>query len=134
MSSEDVRRRSSQPGEHLQRDLCTSRRGGAPSAGVPPDAPAHAVYPPCRRTGKTTTRAPVAGLALDDMRTLTRLNTVAILAVAATLAVTANPVEAAPRVGPLVGIGEQQPAMFASTPWKRLQVRDARYLAPWDAL
>jgi hypothetical protein len=88
--------------------------------------------------GRTTTRAPFVGLPVDDMSILTRLNTMAIMAaVAATLAVlalTAQPAKAAPRVGPLVGIGEQQPEMFASPLWKRLQARDARYIAPWDAL
>ena len=45
-----------------------------------------------------------------------------------------QPAEAARRAGPLVGVGEQKPQMFASTPWKRLGLRDARYTAPWDAL
>lgn len=41
---------------------------------------------------------------------------------------------AATRAGPLVGVGEQKPAMFQSTPWKALDLRRARYIAPWDAL
>jgi hypothetical protein len=36
--------------------------------------------------------------------------------------------------GPTIGIGEQKPTMFASRPWKRLGLRDARYLAPWDVI
>jgi hypothetical protein len=36
--------------------------------------------------------------------------------------------------GARIGIGEQKPTMFASRPWKRLGLRDARYLAPWDVL
>jgi hypothetical protein len=40
----------------------------------------------------------------------------------------------AARAGPVVGVGEQKPAMFASKRWKRLELRDARYTAPWDAL
>jgi putative glycosyl hydrolase len=35
---------------------------------------------------------------------------------------------------PTIGMGEQKPTMFASRPWKRLGLRDARYLAPWDVL
>jgi hypothetical protein len=36
--------------------------------------------------------------------------------------------------GPAIGIGEQKPTMFASRPFERLGLRDARYLAPWDVL
>jgi hypothetical protein len=43
----------------------------------------------------------------------------------------ASPARAA---GPAIGIGEQKPTMFGSKPWKRLGLRDARYLAPWDVL
>ena len=38
------------------------------------------------------------------------------------------------RAGPVVGVGEQKPSMFQSTPWKALGLRVARYTAPWDAL
>src|SRR4051812_41774470 len=38
------------------------------------------------------------------------------------------------RAGPVVGVGEQKPAMFQSRPWKALDLRVARYTAPWDAL
>jgi hypothetical protein len=38
------------------------------------------------------------------------------------------------RAGPLVGIAEQKPTMFASRAWQRLGVVDARYTTPWDAL
>lgn len=54
--------------------------------------------------------------------------------VLASAAETPQPAKAARRAGPLIGIGEQKPPMFASTPWKRLGLRDARYTAPWDAL
>jgi hypothetical protein len=40
----------------------------------------------------------------------------------------------AQRAGPLVGIAEQKPTMFASRAWQRLQVVDARYTTPWDTL
>jgi hypothetical protein len=36
--------------------------------------------------------------------------------------------------GPIIGIGEQKPSMFASRAWHRLGLRHARYTAPWDAL
>jgi hypothetical protein len=36
--------------------------------------------------------------------------------------------------GPAIGMGEQKPTMFASGHWKRLGLRDARYLAPWDVM
>ena len=36
--------------------------------------------------------------------------------------------------GPTIGIGEQKATMFASRPFARLGLRDARYLAPWDVL
>jgi hypothetical protein len=71
---------------------------------------------------------------VNDMSTLTRLNAVAIIAVAVALAVHAPPARAATRVGPLIGIGEQKPEMFTSAPWKRLRLHDARYIAPWDVL
>src|SRR4051812_33230702 len=38
------------------------------------------------------------------------------------------------RAGPVVGVGEQKPNMFQSKPWKALDLRVARYIAPWDAL
>jgi hypothetical protein len=47
--------------------------------------------------------------------------------------VAADPARAALR-GPIIGIGEQKPSMFASAAWRRLGLRHARYTAPWDAL
>jgi hypothetical protein len=41
---------------------------------------------------------------------------------------------AATRAGPVVGVGEQKPAMFQSKRWKALDLRLGRYIAPWDAL
>src|SRR4051795_264631 len=38
------------------------------------------------------------------------------------------------RAGPVVGVGEQKPNMFQSKPWEALDLRVARYIAPWDAL
>jgi len=35
---------------------------------------------------------------------------------------------------PAIGIGEQKVGMFSSPHWKRLGLRDVRYVAPWDAL
>ncbi|HEY7077555.1 MAG TPA: hypothetical protein VH418_19390 [Solirubrobacteraceae bacterium] len=46
----------------------------------------------------------------------------------------AAPASAARRAGPTIGIGEQQPSMFTSKWWNRLEIRDARYLAPWDVM
>lgn len=48
------------------------------------------------------------------------------------LLVTAAPAQAGRR--PAIGIGEQKASMFASPHWKRLGLRDVRYVAPWDAL
>jgi hypothetical protein len=45
----------------------------------------------------------------------------------------ADPVRATLR-GPIIGIGEQKPSMFASRAWNMLGLRHARYTAPWDAL
>jgi hypothetical protein len=41
---------------------------------------------------------------------------------------------AVPRAGPMIGVGEQKPVMFDSKRWSALQLRTARYTAPWDAL
>jgi hypothetical protein len=38
------------------------------------------------------------------------------------------------RAGPVIGVGEQKPVMFDSKRWSALQLRTARYTAPWDAL
>src|SRR5689334_5706993 len=48
--------------------------------------------------------------------------------------VVAAPASAARRAGPAIGIGEQQPTMFTSKWWNQLELRDARYLAPWDVM
>jgi hypothetical protein len=45
----------------------------------------------------------------------------------------ADPARAGSR-GPVIGIGEQKPAMFTSRAWRALGLRHARYTAPWDAL
>jgi hypothetical protein len=36
--------------------------------------------------------------------------------------------------GPIIGIGEQKPAMFSSKAFRKLGLRHARYTAPWDTL
>ena len=57
------------------------------------------------------------------------------LLVATGLALAGAPEAAAvTRAGPVIGVGEQKPTMFESTPWKALRLRVARYTAPWDAL
>jgi hypothetical protein len=58
----------------------------------------------------------------------------ALPAVLASAAEGPRPAQAVRRSGPLVGISEQKPQMFSSKPWKRLEVRDARYTTPWDTL
>jgi hypothetical protein len=55
----------------------------------------------------------------------------ALLAALQALPAAGSPAHAA---GATIGIGEQKPTMFASKHWKRLGLRDARYLAPWDVL
>jgi hypothetical protein len=55
------------------------------------------------------------------------------LALGLALLVAPKPALAA-RAGPVVGVGEQKPAMFAGERWKRLGLRDARYTTPWDTL
>jgi hypothetical protein len=35
---------------------------------------------------------------------------------------------------PIVGIGDQQPDMFATKRWRQLKIHDARYVAPWDVM
>jgi hypothetical protein len=57
----------------------------------------------------------------------------AVLAMALSFAVSSD-AGAVTRVGPVVGVGEQKPAMFQSKRWKALDLRLARYIAPWDAL
>jgi hypothetical protein len=56
-----------------------------------------------------------------------------LLAMALALA-GASDAGAATRAGPVIGVGEQKPAMFQSKPWNALDLRRARYIAPWDAL
>jgi hypothetical protein len=48
------------------------------------------------------------------------------------LLVIAAPAHAAKR--PAIGIGEQKVSMFSDPHWKRLGLRDVRYIAPWDTL
>jgi hypothetical protein len=36
--------------------------------------------------------------------------------------------------GPVLGIGEQKPEMFGDARWKKLRIKHARYIAPWDVL
>jgi hypothetical protein len=62
-----------------------------------------------------------------------RLLLLACLLGLALLALPAGPASAR-TTGPVVGIGEQHATMFTNPAWKRLAVRDARYLAPWDTL
>src|SRR4051794_16385164 len=57
----------------------------------------------------------------------------AVLAMALSFAVSSD-AGAVTRVGPVVGVGEQKPAMFQSKRWKALDLRLARYIAPWDAI
>jgi hypothetical protein len=54
--------------------------------------------------------------------------------IALSLALVAAAPASARRAGPIVGVGEQQATMFTSKWFKRLEMRDARYLAPWDVL
>src|SRR5215213_886550 len=56
-----------------------------------------------------------------------------LVAVGVALAVLAGTADAG-ATGPVIGVGEQKPGMFASKPWQRLGLRHARYTAPWDAL
>jgi hypothetical protein len=73
----------------------------------------------------------------EDMRRTTTLGEwAAALAMLAALALGIGPAHGASvrRAGPVIGIGEQKPTMFASRYWRRLAIRDARYTAPWDAL
>jgi len=51
------------------------------------------------------------------------------LLAALALALLAPPAPAAP----LVGVGEQQPQIFADTAWTALGLRDVRLVASWDA-
>jgi hypothetical protein len=60
-----------------------------------------------------------------------RLLLTALLALAAALGLPAAAPAAAP---PAIGIGEQNAELFASPHWARLGLRDARYIAAWDAL
>jgi hypothetical protein len=57
-----------------------------------------------------------------------------VIAACVPLAAPAGPAASAPRVRPVIGIGDQQVDMFTSKRWKQLGLRDARYIAPWDAL
>jgi hypothetical protein len=54
----------------------------------------------------------------------------ALLLAAVLALVAAAPVTAAP----VIGIGEQKPAMFSDPLYTQLSLRHARYIAPWDAL
>jgi hypothetical protein len=57
--------------------------------------------------------------------------TLLLLGLLAAVLGSAPPAQAA---GPVIGIGEQKPGMFADARWQRLGLRDVRYVAPWDAL
>ena len=35
---------------------------------------------------------------------------------------------------PTLGVGEQKPELFSDSRWKRLGLRDVRYITPWDTL
>jgi polysaccharide biosynthesis protein PslG len=67
-----------------------------------------------------------------DAVNVARRTLICLIAVALALVVAAP--ASARRAGPVVGLGEQQAAMFTSKWFKRLEMRDARYLAPWDVL
>jgi hypothetical protein len=54
------------------------------------------------------------------------------LAAAVLLAVAVAP--AAAHAAPIIAIGDQHPGMFSDPRWKALHVKEARYVAPWNAL
>jgi hypothetical protein len=58
--------------------------------------------------------------------------TAPILLALIALLFTAAPAHAAKRA--TIGIGEQKVSMFSDPHWKRLGLRDVRYIAPWDSL
>ena len=66
---------------------------------------------------------------------MTRLAALLCAAVLTALALAVPASAAAPRVRPpLVGIGEQNPALFSDPFWRDLGVRDVRILVSWDVL
>ena len=58
--------------------------------------------------------------------------TIPVLLTLLAFLLTAAPADAAKR--PAIGIGEQKVGMFFDPHWKRLGLRDVRYIAPWDTL
>jgi hypothetical protein len=58
--------------------------------------------------------------------------TASILLALIALLLTAAPAHAGKR--PTIGIGEQKVSMFSDPHWKRLGLRDVRYIAPWDSM
>jgi polysaccharide biosynthesis protein PslG len=58
------------------------------------------------------------------------------LLIALSLLALCAPASAAARIHPrpIVGIGDQQPDMFATKRWRQLKIHDARYVAPWDVI
>src|SRR5690349_6082657 len=61
-----------------------------------------------------------------------RATLMGLIALALALVVAAP--ASARRAGPAIGIGEQQPSMFTSRWFNQLELKDARYLAPWDVM
>src|SRR4051812_11227639 len=68
----------------------------------------------------------------ERIHVMGRATLTGVIALALVLLVAAP--ASAGRTGAAIGIGEQQSSMFASKWWNRLEVRDARYLAPWDVM
>src|SRR5689334_16184220 len=67
------------------------------------------------------------GILMTGRKTLTWVIALALALVVAAPA-------SARRAGPAIGIGEQQSSMFSSKWWDRLELQDARYLAPYDVM
>jgi hypothetical protein len=57
-----------------------------------------------------------------------------IVPLLAALAVLAVPASASAKVNVVVGIGDQNQAMFASPYWQQLALKRTRYFIPWDAI
>ena len=77
-------------------------------------------------------RAPLARLKLF---TIVPVVGVGVLVAALAGSPTANAATSAPTAAPtVVGIGEQNPSIFADAHWAAMRSRDVRYIAPWDSL
>src|SRR4051794_22518316 len=71
-------------------------------------------------------------MSAERIRMRARATLIGVMALALGLLVAAP--ASARRSGPVIGIGEQQASMFTSKAFNRLEMHDARYLAPWDVL